>query len=73
MASLGSPQDAREFERDIATGERLCGLAKDAENDPGHLAPVAPILRRPECLGLDGLDPEIGLELQDGRVQIFQV
>jgi hypothetical protein len=30
----------------------LCGLAEDAQNNPGHLAPVGPVLRGAECLGL---------------------
>ena len=51
--------------------ERFCGLAKDTENDPGHLAPVAPILGRPERLRLNAFDLKAGVELQDRGVKVL--
>jgi hypothetical protein len=45
----------------------------NGEDYSAHLAPVAPILRRPEGFRLDGLNLKIRVKLDDGGIEAFEV
>jgi hypothetical protein len=48
----------------FSTGKRLCGLTKDAEEDPGHLARLPQSFGGRNAYWLDRFDSEIRLDVQ---------